>query len=102
MNPDAEAKIQMLKSSMRCFVFGMLGLIPLIGLPFALAALWISGRVRVKEKQSWNAARPYRIWGVVIATAGTVFWGFILMLIIYSAVSNSNGSGNHGYGGSGD
>jgi hypothetical protein len=102
MNTDASAKIKMLNSSMRCFVFGMLGLIPLVGLPFALAALWISGRVRAKEKQSWNAARPYRIWGVVIATAGTVFWGFILMLIIYSAVSNSNGSGNHGYGGGGD
>ena len=35
MNTDADAKIQMLNSSMRCFVFGLLGLIPLIGLPFA-------------------------------------------------------------------
>ena len=87
---------------MRCFVFGLLGLIPLIGLQLALAALWISGCVRVKEKQFWNAARPYRIWGVVCAAVGTIFWGFILMLIIYSAVSNSNGSGNHGYGGGGD
>jgi hypothetical protein len=96
---DAEAKIRMLKNSLRCFVFGLLGLIPLVGLPFALAALWISGCVRAKEKQLWNAARPYRIWGVVCAAAGTIFWGFILMLIIYSAASNSNGSGNHGYGG---
>jgi hypothetical protein len=40
----------MLKSSLRCFVFRLLGLLPLIGLPFALAALWISGRVRAKEK----------------------------------------------------
>lgn len=99
MNTDAEAKIRMLNSSMRCFVFGLLGLIPLIGLPFAFSALWISGRARVKEKQFWNAARPYRIWGVACAAAGTIFWGFILMLIIYSAASNSNGSGNHGYGG---
>ena len=102
MNADASAKIKMLNSSMRCFVFGLLGLIPLVGLPFALATLWISGCVRAKEKQLWNAARPYRIWGVVCAAAGTIFWGFILMLIIYSAVSNSNGSGNHGYGGGGD
>jgi len=102
MNTDASAKIKMLNSSMRCFVFGLLGLIPLVGLPFALATLWISGCVRAKEKQLWNAARPYRIWGVVCAAAGTIFWGFILMLIIYSAVSNSNGSGNHGYGGGGD
>ncbi len=82
MNADTSAKIEMLNSSMQCFVFGMLGLIPVIGLPFALAALWISGRVRAKEKQMWNAARSYRTWGVVCAAGGTIFWGFILFLII--------------------
>ena len=82
MNADASAKIRMLNSSMRCFVFGLLGLIPVIGLPFALAALWLSGRARAKEKQMWNVARPYRVWGVVCAAGGTIFWGFILFLII--------------------
>ena len=89
MNAATTAKIRMLNSSMRCFVFGMLGLIPLIGLPFALSALWISGRVRVKEKQMWNAARPYRVGGVVCAAGGTIFWGFILTIIIYQAVTDS-------------
>jgi len=89
MNTDASAKIRMLNSSMRCFVFGMLGLIPLVGLPFAFAALWISGRARAKEKQMWNAARPYRIWGVVCAASGTIFWGFILSLIIYQVATGS-------------
>jgi hypothetical protein len=90
MNADASAKIKMLNSSMQCFVFGLLGLIPLIGLPFALSALWISGRVRVKEKQMWNAAQPYRIWGVVCAAVGTISWSFILMLIIYQAVNHTD------------
>ena len=89
MNTDASAKIKMLNSSMQCFVFGLLGLIPLIGLPFALAALWISGRVRGKEKQMWNAAQPYRTWGVVCAAGGTIFWGFILTIFIYHAVTDS-------------
>jgi hypothetical protein len=93
----AAAKIKMLNGSMKCFVFGLLGLLPVIGLPFALAALWISGQARVKEKQFWNAARPYRIWGVVCAATGTIFWSFVLMMIIYSAATNPNGSGNHGY-----
>ena len=87
MNTNAAAKIQMLKSSMQCFVFGLLSLLPVIGLPFALAALWISGRVRVKEKRFWNAARPYRIWGVACAAVGTIFWGFILMLVLFNAAS---------------
>ena len=86
MNTNASAKIQMLKSSMRCFVFGLLGLIPLIGLPFALAALWISGRVRVREKQFWNAARPYRIWGVICAAIGTILWAGILTIVIAHAL----------------
>jgi hypothetical protein len=86
MNTDVSAKIKMLNSSMQCFVFGMLGLIPVIGLPFALAALWISGRVRVKEKQLWNAARPYRIWGVVCAAFGTVLWTGVLAIVVARAL----------------
>jgi hypothetical protein len=88
MNTDAEAKIRMLKSSLRCSVYGLLGLLPVIGLPFAIATLWISGRVRAREKLFWNAARPYRIWGVVCAAGGTIFWGFILTIIIYQAVTD--------------
>jgi hypothetical protein len=90
MNTDAEAKIQMLQSSLRCFILGLLGLLPAIGIPFAIAALWISGRVRVQEKQMWNAAQPYRIWGIVCAAGGTIFWGFILTIIIYQAVTDSS------------
>lgn len=91
MNDDIpSAKIQMLKSSLRCFGFGLLGWIPLIGLPFALIALWISGHVRVKEKQLWNAGRPYRIWGMVIATAGALFWFLIVVLIAYNSISNGD------------
>ena len=85
MNTTAAAKIKMLNDSMQCFAFGLLGLLPVIGLPFALVALWIAGRVRMQEKQFWNAARPYRIWGAVVAAAGTIFWGFILMLVLSSA-----------------
>ena len=64
-NAIAAAKIKMMKGSLRCFIFGLLGLLPIFGPPFAIAALWVSGRVRAKEKLFWNVARPYRIWGVV-------------------------------------
>jgi hypothetical protein len=92
MNDDIPgAKIRMLKSSMRCFVFGLLGLIPLVGLPFALSALWISGRVRVKEKQLWNAARPYRIWGLVCAAVGTILWTGVLAIVVARALMIAQG-----------
>jgi uncharacterized protein YybS (DUF2232 family) len=99
MNADASAKIKMLNSSLRCFVFGLLGLLPIIGLPFAFAALWISGRVRAREKHMWNAAQPYRIWGVVCAAAGTVFWFFIVVLIVCNSIRNGGPGGNYGFSG---
>ena len=86
---NAAAKIQMLKGSMRCFAFGLLGLLPVIGLPFAFAALWMSGSARVKEKQFWNAARPYRIIGTACAAIGPVFWFLIMAAMLLPALANA-------------
>ena len=89
MNDDIpSAKIRMFKDSMRCFVYGLLGLLPVIGLPFAIAALWLSGRVRAKEKHFGNAAKPYRIWGVACAALGAVVWSVVDTLLIYNAFTN--------------
>ena len=82
MNPDAIAKIKMLRGSMQCFAFGLLGLLPIIGLPFALAALWISGSVRRREKKFWNAAKPYRLLGSICAAIGAIFWSGLLIFVI--------------------
>ncbi|HUC86309.1 MAG TPA: hypothetical protein VL970_14015 [Candidatus Acidoferrales bacterium] len=75
----------MLNGSVRCLVFGLLGLLPLIGLPFALAALWLAGRVRRQEKRFWNAAKPYRIIGVTCAAMGTIGWLLIVGIIMLNA-----------------
>ena len=117
----ADAKIRMLKSSLKCYAYGLLGLLPLVslpfavmalgsrgplffefaflcalpmaGLPFAFAALWISGRVRTSEKQFWNAARPYRVWGVVCGALGAVVGSGILALVGFHAWMIANGLG---------
>ena len=90
---NAADKIRMMKLSIRCFVDGLLGLIPIIGLPFALAALWISGRVRQHEKRFWNPAKPYRICGVVCAAVGAILWGGILIFFIGRVFLYANGPG---------
>lgn len=87
MNADPLAKIAMLKGSMRCFDFGLAGLLPVIGVPFALSALWIGGRVRRQERQYWNAAKPFRIWGIVCAGIGAVLWVTIDGLIVFNAIA---------------
>jgi hypothetical protein len=93
MNDIPTAKIKMMKASIRCLVFGLLGLLPAIGLPFGLAALWIAGRVRKQEKLFWNPARPYRIWGVACAAGGTVIWFLVVSLIVYNSVNSYSHGG---------
>jgi hypothetical protein len=87
MNTDAAAKIRMLESSLRCFVCGLLGLLPVIGFPFAFAALVLSGKVRAGQRKYWNAARPYWVCGVISAIAALIFWGLIAALIVYRTVA---------------
>jgi hypothetical protein len=72
MNNDATAKITMLNGSRRCFVFGVISLVPILGLPFAISSLWTAGCVRGLEKRFWNAAKPYRLWGITCAVIGIV------------------------------
>jgi len=93
MNETAAAKIRMLQASVRCLVFGLLGLVPVVGLPFALAALWISGQVRRQEKQLWNAARPYRLIGVACAALGAVCWTGVLIIAVFRIIMIAEGLG---------
>ena len=86
MNPDAIAKLKMFRASRRCLVFGLLGFIPIIGLVFAVVALWTSGTVRQKEKQFWNAARGYRVAGAICAGVTAVFWSGVLIFVLGSVL----------------
>lgn len=90
---ESVAKLQMLQSSLRCLIFGLLGLIPVLGLPFALSALWISGRVRREEKLRWNAARPYRLLGVACAALGSILWTGVLILVVFRLYMMAQGLG---------
>ena len=81
MNDLPAAKIKMMKASTRCLIYGMLALVPAIGLPFGLVALWLSGRIRLQEEHFWNPAKPYRIIGLACGALGTILWAGILLLI---------------------
>lgn len=78
MNEQTQSKVRMINGSIRCLIFGLLALLPLVGLPFGLAALYISGGVRQQEKRFWNAAKPYRLIGVICGAIGAVLWAGIL------------------------
>jgi hypothetical protein len=76
-------KIRMMNASIRCLIFGLLGLLPLIGLPFALVAGWQSGQARSWEKYHWNPAQQIRITGLTCAVIGTMVWTIVDILVIW-------------------
>jgi hypothetical protein len=84
----AISRVKLMKTSLRCLVFGLLGLLPLIGLPFALAALWFSYSARRWEVMFWNPAKPHRILGLLCASVGAFVWGVVDTIIIYHAFNN--------------
>jgi len=86
MNDIPAVKIKMMKGSTRCLIFGMMSLLPVIGVISGLVALWISGRVRLQEKRFWNPAKPYRLCGAVCGAVGTFLWGGILVFVVGNVV----------------
>lgn len=90
MNSPGAEKLKMLDASNRCLVYGMLALLPLIGLPFALAALWLAGRIRRQEKVYWNAAKPHRIIGSLGAAIGTLGWLLFAFLLALNSLAHNN------------
>ena len=88
----ASQKIKMMKTSLNCLTLGLLGMLPIIGLPFALAAAWLSGQARAQEKQFWNPARPQRIFGFTCAVTGVLIWTMVDSFLIFRAIYGNSGS----------
>jgi hypothetical protein len=82
------AKLKMMQASIRCLTFGLLGLLPLIGVPFALAGLWASYSARRMERNFWNPAKPHRIIGLICAVLGALVWSCVDTIIIYNIVGS--------------
>lgn len=81
-------KLKMMKASIRCLAFGLLGLLPIIGAPFAVAGLWSSYSARRQEKYFWNPAKPHRVIGLICAALGALIWSCVDTILIYHALNN--------------
>ena len=80
---EIESKIKMMEGSFQCFAFGLLGLLPIIGIPFGIVALLLSGRVLAGQRRFWNPARPYWLCGIICAWFGLILWGFVFFVMIW-------------------
>ena len=77
----------MMERSLGCAWLGIAGLIPLVGVPFAVAALGCSARVRAAQRRFWNPARSYQRWGFAMGTAGMAI-SFATAVLIACRVAN--------------
>ena len=64
------ARILVIQLSLRAFVCGLLGLIPVIGLLPAVHAVYCWARIRRRYAEEWNPASSYLSWGTALAVLG--------------------------------
>lgn len=76
-------KLKMMKASTRCLTLGILSFFPVLGVGYALFALWYSYSARRQERLFWNPAKPHRIIGLVCAALGGLIWGAIDTIWVY-------------------
>jgi len=77
-------KIEMIERSMRCFVLGLIGLLPVIGIPMAVMSMFHYQRVKQGQGAMWNPAQRYLFWGGLCARVGLLP---ALILAVLLAVS---------------
>jgi hypothetical protein len=80
-------RVELIKKSLRCFVLGLLALLPILGLPMAVLALATIHSVTRRQGQEWNPAQQYLLWGRALAWWGG-FVSLVLFTLILSAIIN--------------
>ena len=74
-------KTEMIERSLRCFVLGLFGLLPVIGIPMAVMSLAEYRRVMRGQGDMWNPAHRYLFWGGMCARAGGM-WPILIAVLI--------------------
>lgn len=70
---------------MSCFVLSWFGLLPVVGIPMAIMALYFSRAAMAEAQHEWNPAGRYRAVGAVLAIIG-LFISFLFTVGIILAV----------------
>ena len=63
-------RISLIERSLRCFVYGCLSLIPLVGLGFAVLVVRTHLKLLADGNKEWNPARVYLHMGFSLAWLG--------------------------------
>ena len=75
-------KVELIQCSLRCFGFGVFGLLPFIGIPLALHAVLLWRRVRRGQGDLWNPACRYHFWGGVCGRMSLALYVFVPIVVM--------------------
>jgi len=78
-------RIEMIEGSLRCFDYGLIGLLPVIGIPMAVLSTFQYARVKRGRGEMWNPAHRYLFWGGVCARMSLAL--FLLVPLVVLAIS---------------
>ncbi len=67
---DPANRVILIRRSLSAFGFGLIGLIPLLGLIPAVYAVFCWLRLRRRYRDEWNPAAAYLNWGAVFGIVG--------------------------------
>lgn len=83
----AANRIAVIEDSLRAFAFAWPGLIPVLGLPFAIAALSVGLRARNRERDGHNPAARYRTAALCLGSIGTAASFLVLVLFFLATIA---------------
>jgi hypothetical protein len=79
-------KVLMITSSIRCLRYGVLSLLPVVGIPFLILAFSNFHRARKESDGAWNPAQRHLVGGCILACVGAQVLLVTLGLIAYAYV----------------
>jgi len=86
-------RINVIRKSVSAFVCGVFGLLPVIGFPFAVAAVVQFILVRRRKTTDWNPAERYLDWAGVFALIGFVLTLIVVALVLLAVINQTTQSG---------
>jgi hypothetical protein len=91
-------KVETIEGSLRCFWRSLFGLIPILGLPFAVHCVFVARRLERDARGRWNPAGRYLNWGNVFGWIGiglTALTCLAVTLIIMHQISIGDNGGSY-------
>jgi len=88
-----ELLAELIEQSLRAFTLSLYGLIPLLGIPFAVLAVFKGWHARRLERDLWNPARGYRRTAVALGVFSALLGSTLHFVLVMALLTGRLGGG---------